>query len=93
MKLGKNEQKLGKNELEEIKKLEKSEARKMLETLIRNKDLRKEVRALYVIYKYLETFSKDSVLQRIMNFRIGEGLPLDRMYVKLRIVRYSTPPL
>jgi HEAT repeat protein len=77
---------LGKDEFEKIKGMETVEAKKALEALIKNKHLRKEVHAFYVIYKYLEKFTEDSQFLRVMDFRRGEGIPLDRMYVKLQII-------
>jgi HEAT repeat protein len=78
--------KLGKDEFEKIKGMETPEAKSALEALIRKKHLRKEVHAFYVIYRYLEKFTEDSQFLRVMDFRRGEGIPLDRMYVKLQIV-------
>jgi HEAT repeat protein len=78
--------KLGKDEFEKIKGMETPEAKKALESLIKKKHLRKEVHAFYVIYKYLEKFTEDSQFLRVMDFRRGEGIPLDRMYVKLQII-------
>ncbi|MBU7027489.1 MAG: NACHT domain-containing protein, partial [Theionarchaea archaeon] len=78
--------KLGKDELEKIKGLTTPDAKKKLEELIKDKNLVKEVHTFYVIYRYLEKFTADSVFLRVMDFRRGEGLLLDQMYVKLRIV-------
>jgi hypothetical protein len=78
--------KLGKDEFEKIKGMKSAEAKEALEKLIKGKHLRKEVHAFYVIYKYLEKFTKDSQFLRVMDFRRGEGIPLDRMYVKLHII-------
>jgi HEAT repeat protein len=83
---GSLKKKLGKDEFEKIKGMKEPEAKKALEALIKKKDLRKEVHALYVIYKYLEKFTEDSQFLRVMDFRRGEGIPLDRMYVKLQII-------
>jgi len=78
--------KLEKGEIQKIKGLTVPDAKKKLEELVRNKNLKKEVHAFYVIHKYLEKFTADSIFLRVMDFRRGEGLPLDQMYVKLRIM-------
>lgn len=38
------------------------------------------------VKEVVEKFSADSMFLRLMYFRRGEGLPLDEMYVRLRIV-------
>jgi HEAT repeat protein len=78
--------KFGKDEFEKIKGMNEPKAKEALKALIKKKHLRKEVHAFYVIYKYLEKFTEDSQFLRVMDFRRGEGIPLDRMYVKLQII-------
>jgi HEAT repeat protein len=82
--------KLGKDEFEKVKKMKEVDAQKTLEKLIKDKNLQKEVHAFYVIYTYLKKFTEDSQFLRVMDFRRGEGIPLERMYTKLHIVEEQT---